>query len=754
MAPRCHQSHWFKHSNTDLMNVKTSDVMCQGYLLDTVNLKTKSSSGIKSSFQKLVCHPQFDTMELNYFTCTLGEAQKHNLTNAEFKNINSFLNYQSKYIPDHPAVGFYQPPPNRENGEWTSKILSFREVRNTSLMVAEKLQPHLNSKQGSTIALLCPSSPEFMFIWLSLIRLGFPVLLLAPQCQPDAIVHLCRECEAEILLFDKAYGGSASDVSSTLKCQDIADIIGTGVWNHVDGGDEVQLGELTRGKREPNSLDTAYIHHTSGTSSGLPKPIPQPHNAAVTALPSFKDGHTKATFTTTPLYHGGIADVFRSWTSGGLIWLYPGKEVPITGPNIVKALDAATHASKSGSVPPIAYISCVPYVLQLIEKEERGLEWLQKMDIVGIGGAALPEEVGNRIVESGVNLVSRFGSSECGFLMSSHRAYSTDKAWQYLRNSIGPEFVSFEESGDGLFELVVLSKWPHMAKRNRPDGSFATSDLFEPHPHILNAWRYHSRSDSQLTLITGKKFDPAPLEAALADSELLSDALIFGNGKPYPGVLLFRSSDHKNVSDEELQESIWPILEQLNSKTQDHARISASMMIPMPWQDIPLEKSSKGTLIRAKVEQRFADASENAYQQSNGETTKDIPDEELENIVLKAVQLSTGRSIGLDTNTDLFAYGVDSIACMQIRGRLQGLVGADQVLPATIVENCGSIHKVAQYIHQLRQGETVGQDDSNEHQLMLELVDEYSQFEDQNGHTNGHVDVKANGREVVVSETF
>ncbi len=49
----------------------------------------------------------------------------------------------------------------------------------------------------------------------------------------------------------------------------------------------------------------------------------------------------------------------------------------------------------------------------------------------------------------------------------------------------------------------------YKAKKNRPDGSFATADLFAPHPEIPHAWKYHSRADSQLTLITGKKFDPA-----------------------------------------------------------------------------------------------------------------------------------------------------------------------------------------------------------------------------------------------------
>ena len=58
----------------------------------------------------------------------------------------------------------------------------------------------------------------------------------------------------------------------------------------------------------PPESDVAYLHHTSGTSTGLPKSIPQTHHAAVDVPPTFSDCHEKATFTTTPLYYGGAAD--------------------------------------------------------------------------------------------------------------------------------------------------------------------------------------------------------------------------------------------------------------------------------------------------------------------------------------------------------------------------------------------------------------------------------------------------------------
>lgn len=425
--------------------------------------------------------------------------------------------------------------------------------------------------------------------------------------------------------------------------------------------------------------DVAYLHHTSGTSTGLPKPIPQSHRAAVGVLPCL-DGSREATFTTTPLYHGGIADCFRAWTSGALIWLFPGKEVPITGDNILKSLACADRLAESPAIAKIKYFSSVPYVLQMLAAEKEGMKKLEEMDIVGVGGAALPQAAGDDLVRKGVNLISRFGSAECGFLMSSHRDYAKDEEWQYLRSSQGSKDLRFELQPDRLSELVITPGWPHMAKRNRPDGSFATADLFELHPSIPNAWKYHSRADSQLTLITGKKFDPAPLEAAIATSSLLEDVLVFGNGQQYPGALLFRSSKTSDLPASILLDEVWPHIEGLNSEGQAHTRLSRSMLVVMPVTAPRLEKSSKGTILRAQAEKTFArqigDSYENADRAMNGDEThgvarSSVEDDEVPSAVLSIVKSVLNTEAEIPVDVDLFSYGVDSVACMQTRGLLQ-----------------------------------------------------------------------------------
>ena len=498
-----------------------------------------------------------------------------------------------------------------------------------------------------------------------------------PQCHPSAISHLCKTCDVSILLYDDIHKALAAASAKVLNSEPPLQLFNLRWIN--DSNTTFSTVETDILPFKTSEADVAYLNHTSGTSTGLPKPIAQSHRAAVGVLPCLPYGHDEATFTTTPLYHGGIADCFRAWTSGALIWLFPGIEVPITASNVLKSFKCAQQATESSQLPPIKYFSSVPYVLQMVGEDDEGLQWLKSMEIVGVGGAALPQSAGDGLVEKGVNLISRFGSAECGFLLSSHRDYTTDKEWQYLRSRHGSTALNFEPRDDGLAELIVLSSWPHLTKKNRDDGSFATSDLFVVHSTIPDAWKYHSRADSQLTLITGKKFDPAPLEAAIATSPLLKDVLIFGNSRNFPGALLFRSPCSARMSDQEFLDELWPSINKLNKDGQGHTRLSKSMLIVMPAGAPELDKSSKGTILRGKAEEKHQMQIMRAYNPST-ETSLDqnplshILDEQVPGIVLGIIKKVLNSIDPILEDVDLFSQGVDSVACMQVRAMVQKVI--------------------------------------------------------------------------------
>jgi acyl-coenzyme A synthetase/AMP-(fatty) acid ligase len=407
-------------------------------------------------------------MQTNYFVCTLGQASALSGKAKPYRTVSEFVDLQARHHGLLPAVGF--PIPQQSSDTWKYKVLTFGDIHRGTNAFAERLSSALQAS-GNTVALLCHSSPEFLFTWLGLMRLGLAVLLIAPQCQPAAILHLCKSCEVSVLLYDRAHAERAQQTEALAEERGAKDFRAQllPLRDDEDVFDVAQKPvESTFDIPQLEETAIAYLHHTSGTSSGLPKPIPQSHCAAIGVLPCLPKIPGVASFTTTPLYHGGIADLFRCWTSNSMIWLFPGKDVPITARNICQCLDIAKSYSSEEVIPKVKYFSSVPYVLQMMEADKKGLSWLQNMDIVGVGGAALPAEVGDRMVKAGVNLISRFGSAECGFLLSSFRDFSGDDGWQYLRNYNPPNLVDFVPRDDDLAELVVKAGWPHLVCYTSP----------------------------------------------------------------------------------------------------------------------------------------------------------------------------------------------------------------------------------------------------------------------------------------------
>ena len=686
----------------------------------------------------------------NYFVCTLAQAQYHPRTKAT--SISEFLHLQASQYSQRAAIGF------AGLAGTSISVFTFHQLDEQSKDAARGLAYHVpqlktSIGQSHTVALLAHSGFNFLKAWLGLIRLGFSVLLLAPQLDRASIEHLCTEQNVQYLFYDTPHASKAGEVRGlesvhirpellSCRCQDDSEV-------------ESQIGPGGKVSSIP------YLHHSSGTSSGKPKSVPQSNAAAFAALPVIDAYPGGATFSSTPLYHGGVADCFRAWASGQMIWLFPGEEKPITAQTVLACLSAASESASTGSVPPVKYFSSVPYVLRDLSANERGLDVLRRMDIVGVGGAAFPTSLGQKLVAQGINLVSRYGSAECGFLLSSYRDFDEDHDWDYLRSHTGAEHLSFESQDSGLSELVVKPGWPHMAKTNREDGSYATADQLEKHPTKPNAWRYHSRADAQITLVNGKKFDPEPVESAiLAGCQLdpLLDVIVFGDGESYPGALIFVRPSSDSIP-EKVLDQVWPTIEDVNQRNPSHARLSKSMLKVVVHENNsvpPLEKSSKGTILRRKAQEQYRDQMKQIIEGQVSASNMDLPindESDLLGAIGHIVKITTGKKLA--KNKDFFEQGIDSVACIQIRNAIQNLVKKTQKrsqydsdknmskeipqqpngslspsvlhdvgeLPTNLLYDCGTVEKVAEYLlgrHSSAQGDDLV--------LMKELVTEYSHF--------------------------
>lgn len=65
-----------------------------------------------------------------------------------------------------------------------------------------------------------------------------------------------------------------------------------------------------------------------------------------------------------------------------------------------------------------------------------------------------------------------------------------------------------EDRGSETYESVVLDGWPAKTQSNRPDGSYATKDLFIRHPQNKDWFKYVGRLDDTLVQVLGEKTNP------------------------------------------------------------------------------------------------------------------------------------------------------------------------------------------------------------------------------------------------------
>jgi long-subunit acyl-CoA synthetase (AMP-forming) len=173
------------------------------------------------------------------------------------------------------------------------------------------------------------------------------------------------------------------------------------------------------------------------------------------------------------------------------------------------------HTINTSPTRPVQHFA-VPYVLKLLAESAAGTQSLADMEAVSFAGAALPDDLGTRLVSAGVPLFSQYGTTETGALLTSRRAYASDPAWNWLRiEGLIAEYLELVPRGSGTFEAVVKDGWPGKVMSNTPDGSYATKDLFVVHPEHDNWVKYVGRMDDTLTHTLGEKTNPVPIELAI-----------------------------------------------------------------------------------------------------------------------------------------------------------------------------------------------------------------------------------------------
>lgn len=313
---------------------------------------------------------------------------------------------------------------------------------------------------------------------------------------------------------------------------------------------------------------------------------------------------------------------------------------------------------------------------------------------------------------------------------SIHRAPGDD-SWDYIRPYVNlRNHIMFKKVDSGIYESVYLKSHPALmtANSNDPPGSFHSGDLFAPHPTIDWAWKYVARADDRVTLLSGEKILPLNIEGTIRESALVREALMVGNDRLVPGLLVFRSTAAAALSNDELLAAIRPFIDRANSIADEFARLTPDMIAPLAA-DIEYPATDKNNIIRAAAYSRFEEVIDSLYDDKDQDTTKidggkdlkfDV--EQLEQFISRLISQQAGIEVP-NMGTDLFAAGIDSLRAAQVRRLLQrDLDLGGHSLPTNIVYDAGSVAKLARVLFALRTGETLEHSVDEDDILKMEKI--------------------------------
>ncbi|KAK5132675.1 hypothetical protein LTR08_008719 [Meristemomyces frigidus] len=598
--------------------------------------------------------------------------------------------------------------------EHTAKALD----KFTDAAVARYLELGLEPAEASdekapVAALLAQSSFETIVTSFALSRLGWATLFLSTRLTAPAYSRLMGMADCNTIITTEAFEQTVEDIRHERPCKSIP-LLRSEDYRHR------QAPPFTR-NCDPikESRKMAWIVHSSG-STGLPKPIFLSHYQC---LANFRKSFARRAFCVSPLFHShGLNELGRALYTKSPMYL-GNYAMPVTRQNLLEAMQVAKPEQ----------VCAVPYVLKLLAETEEGIAELAKAQLVLYAGSSCPDDLGDKLVSKGVNLVANYGATETGQIMTSFRPPG-DKEWSYMRlHRPVADHTLMDEIAPGVFECVALDGLPSKSTTNtdNPPNAFRTADLFTRHPDPAksNFYKYLTRLDDRLTLVNGEKVLPISIEGRIREDELVREAVVFGFQRTVPGVIIFKSERASDMPDDEFLEAVWPTVEAANIRAESFSRIPKELVI-VQGADVVYPRTDKGTFIRAQVYQQFADDINSIYQGfehiENGTQQLTVP--ELESFLLAKFQKDLGVPLS-DAEADIFAAGVDSLQTTRMwRTIKQNLdLGPNgEELSQNVVFEKGNVRALARYLHQLRTGETV--EVENELDAMREMIDKYSHF--------------------------
>ncbi|TVY87466.1 Non-canonical non-ribosomal peptide synthetase [Lachnellula willkommii] len=519
-----------------------------------------------------------------------------------------------------------------------------------------------------TLAYIGPSDLRYAILTVGALKTGHKAFFPSPRNSIGAHLSLLESSRCDVLLTAKKCHPVVEEIVSKRSMRRII----------VPGLEEWISAPLALSFPFETTFDKARYEpfvalHTSG-STGLPKLVVIPHGT-VASIDAWQLLPSEGASPTIIQSFQGIRMFvpFPPFHAAGLYIMLPLAVfcnitiiLPPAAPLTAELADSIhVHGNVEGTILPTSVLSDTVKDTELYNN-------LQKLKFVAFGGAPLSKQVGDAVkVKSWP--VNWLGATELCFT-ALEKMHPDD--WEYMKfnDCMG---VDFRYHGEDLYEMFIVRDkaldlyqgifctFPHLQE-------YSMKDLYSKHPTKEGFWLYRGRSDDIIVFSNGEKMNPLTVEARINSHEMVSSALVLGNGRFQSAVLVEPAKPtHDQEYRRQLLDSIWTTVEQANETAEAHGRISKSLiMFTSP--DKPMLRAGKGTVQRKMTLDAYGKEIEALYAASNVDVTpvaehhtldtKDI--DSLSSSLTTLIFRSTG--ILLEPENDFFEKGVDSLQTINI----------------------------------------------------------------------------------------
>jgi thioester reductase-like protein len=633
--------------------------------------------------------------------------------NREPRTLDELLRQRAATMPDTPIAAYptsaapdsYQRHTARQLDEYATRAA--RRYR-------EAFGHRERNSPEHVVALLAASDLDYLVALFALGRLGLTPLLLSTRLSPEAIVSLLEKTGCNEIVHSAAHRERV-DAINKLRPVKAAPLCSDYKTGPVD---DIRL-DLDP---EFETNTACNILHSSG-STGFPKPIRNIHKNYIYNA-SFNLGMKG--FITLPLYHNhGLSSFLRA--------LYAGKVLSFYNPDLPLSARQLTAVFKHlGSELEIFY--GVPYALKVLATDE-GLQLLKNFKVVMFGGSACPDDLGDMLVDAGVNLIAHYGATEVGQLMTSNRPPG-DKEWNWLRppEALLP-YLRWTKHGDA-YECVIADGWKSKVVSNQPDGSYATRDLFVRHPTKTDRFKYVGRLDDWLALVNGEKINPVQFEQTVLTDPRVAEAVVFGAGQVAAGLVIVAAKGYDHVSEDEFIKLVQPTIDAANARAEAYAKIDREHIRVMRAEAInDCPKTDKGTVIRAAFYKKFEALIKSVYEDAERATgghlelDRDGTVAWLKQVVAEILDRDQAKAAPIPEDTDFFTMGLDSLGAYRVFSRIVKTLDlgprASEVAGNVCFEY-PNVAALASHLSALRSGGSYAK--RSETEEMQALIDRYGAF--------------------------